>query len=55
MYEELKAMAADLGDSVSEKSTVREFLKTAAVYRRLAHLEPIHKDILKMKVHKKTN
>lgn len=54
-WSELCAQAEDLGDSISEDTNIREFLRAARTYRQLAKLDPLHDDILEMKIQKKTN
>ena len=54
-WQELNELAQDLEDQVSENSMIRELLRAAASYQNLARLDPIHRDILDLKIQKKTN
>jgi len=54
-FSELDDLASNLTSSLSETSTIREFLRAASTYRKLAHLDPIHEDILTLKIAKKSN
>ena len=55
IWSELCADAEDLRDGLSDDSNIREFLRVARTYKNLAKLEPIHQDILDLKIQKKSN
>lgn len=42
-------------EGLDENSTLVQFLNTAQAYEKLAQLEPLHKDLLKWKIQKKSN
>ena len=42
-------------EELKEDSTLVQFMNTARVYENLAQLEPLHKDLLKWKIEKKSN
>ena len=42
-------------EELGEDSTLVQFMNTARVYENLAQLEPLHKDLLKWKIQKKSN
>ena len=55
IWEESQAAADKVEEGFSEETSVREFLRVAATYIELAKLEPMHREILEMKIKKKTN
>ena len=42
-------------EELDETSSLVQFMNTARVYENLAHLEPLHKDLLDWKIQKKSN
>ena len=57
VWEELEEqeLTISLDPLAFDFTLIHEFMETARIYKSLAHLEPIHTEILEMKVKKKTN